>query len=126
MSASLNLVVPGAPRPSRDAAQGGRAAELRSMERMHLVSLSTVRQSPVLQGSLASSLRRMVGEMAENSGYQVLSVLFTPSRMDVLLELTGLHRPQSVTRELKGLTSLRLFQQFPALRVKLKSHHLWE
>jgi hypothetical protein len=44
----------------------------------------------------------------------------------VLVELGGLHRPESVTRELRGLTSLRLLQSFPGLRLKLRSNRMWD
>ena len=103
-----------------------RAAALLSLERLHQVSLVPVGRKPVLAGELAAELKRQVLQLADLSGYRVISLALRPDRFDVLLELSGLNRRESVTRELRGLTSLRLMQAFPWIRVKLKSNHLWD
>ena len=105
---------------------GAGPADLVSVERMHLVSLTPIRHMPVLTGDVAVEVTRVLLEIAAQSGYRILSASVSPDRVDVLVELDGLHRPESVTRELKGLSSLRLMQSFPALRVRLKAHRLWE
>lgn len=97
-----------------------------SLEHMHQVSLVPFGKKAVLQGELAEELKRQVLQLAEHSGYRVISMAMRPDRFDVLVELTGLHRRESVSRELRGLTSLRLMQAFPWIRVKLKANRFWE
>ena len=101
-------------------------APLLSLDRLHLVSLTSVGRRPVLVGELAEEARRLVMELADHNGYRVVSCVLQPERLEVLVELSVLHRSESVTRELRGLTSLQLMQRFPALRVKLKANRLWE
>ncbi|MBI5836156.1 MAG: transposase [Candidatus Eisenbacteria bacterium] len=107
-------------------AQGKRAVEMVALECLHLVSLFTVGRKPVLVGDVAFELNQALEELSEQSGYRLVSVATNPDRLDVLVELDGLHRPESVTREVRGLTSLRLMQAFPALRLKLRSNRLWD
>jgi REP element-mobilizing transposase RayT len=126
MSASLRLVAPQASAvPEFDAGAPG-ATELLSIEHLHLVSLTTSGRKPVLVGELARELRQMVTELAAQSGYRVVSLAIGPDRIDILTELSGLHRPQSISRELRGMTSLRLMQHFPWLRLRMRSSRLWE
>ena len=103
-----------------------RPVEMLSLERLHLVSLQTIGRRPVLVGEVEAELNRLLAEMAAHSGYRVVSVAMNPDRLDVLVELNGLHRPESVTREMRGLTSLRLLQAFPGLRIRLRSNLLWD
>ncbi len=105
---------------------GVEPAEMLSLDRLHLITLTPAGQRPVLTGELAAELRRLILEMADQSGYQVVSLNISPARMSVLLELNGLHRPESVTRELRGVTGLRLMQSHPWLRVRLGANRMWE
>ncbi|HVP38022.1 MAG TPA: transposase [Candidatus Saccharimonadales bacterium] len=100
--------------------------ELLSLDRLHQVSLLTVGRRPVLVGAVAVELNRLLAELAANSGYRLISAAMNPDRLDVLVELGGLHRAESVSRELRGLTSLRLMQAFPKLRLQLRSNRLWD
>ena len=126
MSASLRLVAPQASAvPEFDTGAPG-ASELLSLEHLHLVSLTTAGRKPVLVGELARELRQMVAELAAHAGYRVVSLAIGPDRIDILTELSGLHRPQSISRELRGMTSLRLMQHFPWLRLRMRSSRLWE
>ncbi len=109
------------PKFDRPAARG-----VVSLESLHLVSLLTVGRKPVLVGDVAFELNQALEEIAEQSGYRLVSVAASPDRLDMLVELNGLHRRESVTRELRGLTSLRLMQAFPGLRLKLRSNRVWD
>jgi REP element-mobilizing transposase RayT len=126
---SLRLETSAAPAPRgtrAHAAGAARPLEMLSLERLHLVSLLTVGRRPVLVGEVAEELNHLLSEMAASSGYRLVSAAMNPDRLDVLVELGGLHRPESVTRELRGLTSLRMLQAFPGLRLKLRSNRMWD
>ena len=97
-----------------------------SLDHLHHVSLTPLGRKAILGGDLASELRRLLIELADHGGYRLVSVSMAPDRLNVLLELNGLHRPESISREIKGLTGLRLMQSFPWLRGKLKANRLWE
>src|SRR5262245_43749294 len=86
-----------------------------SLQHLHLVALSPLGRKPILAGDLATELRRLLIELAEHGGYRLVSVSMAPDRLHVLVELSGLHRPESIAREIKGLTGLRLMQSFPWL-----------
>lgn len=95
------------------------------LDRLHLVALEPVGHKPVLSGNVAAELTRAFMEIAAHSGYRVMSVSILPDHVNLVVELGGLHRAESVTRELRGLSSLRLMQSFPSLRLKLRANHLW-
>jgi REP element-mobilizing transposase RayT len=96
-----------------------------ALEHLHHVCLEPVAHSPVLCGHVAAELPKVFMEIAANSGYRIISVSISPDHVNLLVELDPMHRPESVTRELRGLSSLRLMQSFPGLRLRLRANHLW-
>lgn len=80
------------------------------------------RRKPVLIGRVASRLREICHEVANEKGWHIVELAIQPDHVHLVVETTPREAPYQIVRAFKGRSSRILRQKFPHL---LKLPSLW-
>jgi len=98
----------------------------RDEHRVHLIVYHLIfcpkRRKPVLVGNIASECRRLMERKCEEKGWEILQLAIQPDHVHLFVRVFPTNSAAEVVKEVKGLTSHELREQFPHLK-KLPS--LW-
>jgi len=80
------------------------------------------RRKPVLVGEIKRRLEQLIGEIAEEHGWEVLALEIQPDHVHLFISVQPYWSPHLVLRRIKSRTSRILRREFPEL---LKLPSLW-
>jgi len=87
-------------------------------------TFSTYRRARIFFGELEDELRKVIDQIIAEKGYDVPAYETMPDRVHILVR-TPQHRLPVVMNMVKGISSRRIFQAFPELKLDMGSNHLW-
>lgn len=87
-------------------------------------TFSTYRRNRVFFGELEEELRKVIDQIIAEKGYEVPSYETMPDHVHLLVRTSRENLPK-VMNMVKGISSRRIFQRFPELRLDMMSNHLW-
>ena len=80
---------------------------------------------PVLQGDIALRTRDLIKQICAEKGIVVVKGNVRANHIHVLVSAPSHLSPAKMAQYLKGKSSFRLMQEFPALRKRYWGSHLW-
>jgi putative transposase len=92
----------------------------------YLVTWNTRGRKPVLKERHVEALQALIREACDERDFELLEVVAGHDHLHVLFGLRPAQSVASAIRELKGRTSMAMFQRFPELRVWLRGNLLWD
>jgi putative transposase len=84
----------------------------------------TYYRKPVLVESVYDLAKTLIRNIASDKGFQLIVYAVMPDHVHLLLQLVPDEVPRAMNM-FKGILSRRIFQQFPDLRLDMRSNHLW-
>jgi putative transposase len=79
----------------------------------------------VLTGEIAEELGAMVDAICTERGWPVISKEIQPDHIHLFVSIPPAIAVADAVKVFKGATARRLFQRFPALKIRLWGGHLW-
>jgi len=79
----------------------------------------------VLTGTVAKETGAMLDTICAERGWPVISKEIQPDHIHLFLTIRPAIAVADAVKILKGVTARRLFQQFPAMKKRLRGGHLW-
>jgi putative transposase len=92
----------------------------------YLVTWNTRARRPVLKERHVEALKSLIRQACEDREIELVEVVAGQDHIHVLFGLRPAQSVASAVRELKGRTSMMLFQSHPELRVWLRGNLLWD
>lgn len=97
----------------------------RDEHRMHLIVYHLIwcprRRKPVLVGKVKERLQQLVEEKCKEKGWVILTLAIQPDHVHLFLRVWPSDSASDVVKEIKGLSSRRLGQEFSSVFSKLPS-----
>jgi len=112
--------------PEVQASLRGRWEPVYRSQLHYLVTWGTRGRRPVLRDRHVRALERMIHDACDAAGIQLLEFAAAADHVHVLFALDPTLTVAAAVREFKGRTSVALLQQFPELRVWLRSNLTWD
>ena len=92
--------------------------------RYHII-LATKYRKKILVGDVIPFLTQLLHQIAKKRQLSLQSLSIQPDHIHFFLLADPLNAPYDYVKSFKGITGLRLFQQFPKLKRKLYKGKLW-
>jgi putative transposase len=96
----------------------------RANQRLYHCASSTYRRKAIFYDSIQARAITLLREIAADKGYDLVACAVMPDHIHLLLCLDSDELPRAMNM-FKGIMSRRVFQEFPDLRVDMRSNHLW-
>lgn len=90
----------------------------------HLVWVTKYRRT-VLDRAKQDGLKEILQQIADEHGYELISVEAMPDHVHCFVSAPPKVAPSEIVKILKGASARKMFQRFPALRVRMNKGHLW-
>lgn len=93
---------------------------------MHLYHcvFHTYRRKPVFVEQVHLRVDALIREISTAKGFELVAQAVMPDHVHLLLRLHLSDVPRAMNM-FKGILSRRIFQDFPDLRIDMRSNHLW-
>lgn len=92
--------------------------------RYHIVFCVKYRHE-LIKGDIETRLKEMFIEIADNNGFEIVTMGIMPDHVHLLLDCTPQHYIPDILKAIKGNSARFLFKENPELRKKLWGGHLW-
>ena len=79
----------------------------------------------VLQGDVGQRVRELVRQTCEAFEIRILKGVVSKDHVHILVSAPPEMAPSEIMRRIKGRTSSKLFEEFPALRKRYWGQHFW-
>ncbi len=79
----------------------------------------------MLQGDLAVRVRELVRQICERMEVHILRGVVSKDHVHVLISAPPHIAPSELMRRIKGRTSLKIFEEFPAVKKRYWGRHFW-
>ena len=79
----------------------------------------------VLQGDVGQRVRELVRQTCEAFEIRILRGVVSKDHVHILVSAPPEMAPSEIMRRIKGRTSSKLFEEFPALRKRYWGQHFW-
>ncbi|MHA2296739.1 MAG: IS200/IS605 family transposase [Candidatus Hodarchaeales archaeon] len=90
----------------------------------HLIFVTKYRKH-VLNGEVVDYLERVLHDIATKRKLEIILISISPDHVHLFIGSDPLQPPYDIIKSFKGITSFKLFKQFPALQVHLWNGRLW-
>ena len=90
----------------------------------HLIFVTNYRKR-VLNGGTADVLERLLRDIAARRGLEIISLSIQPDHVHLFVSADPFQTPCAIVKSFKGETALKLFREFPSLRLHLWKGALW-
>ncbi len=90
------------------------------------VWFATKKRKWLLQGDVEPYIKRVIGEIAKSKGIRLLDYETVVDHVHLLLEVELDEDLSSVVKLLKGISSRRVFQEFPELKMDAETNNFWQ
>lgn len=92
--------------------------------RYHIVFCTKYRHK-VISGAFEEWLKDMFQSIAKTNGFKIITMEVMPDHIHFLIDCTPQHFIPNIIKALKGNSARFAFKEFPELKKKLWSGHLW-
>lgn len=79
----------------------------------------------VLQGDVGQRVRELVRQTCEAFEIRILKEVVSKDHIHILVSAPSEMAPSEIMRRIKGRTSSKLFEEFPALKKRYWGQHFW-
>jgi putative transposase len=93
---------------------------------VHHVWFATKRRKWLLQGDVDSTVKKLIHDVAREKNIEVMECETAIDHVHLLLRLREGQSLPKIMNLLKGVSSRRLHQTFPELKLDSHSHHFWQ
>jgi len=90
----------------------------------HLIFVTKYRKH-VLEGNVADYLERVLHDVATKRKLEIISISISPGHVHLFIGADPLQPPYDIIKSFKGISSFKLFKQFPALQIHLWNGRSW-
>ena len=90
----------------------------------HLVWVTKYRRT-VLDRPMQAALKDVLHKTCDEHGYELMAVGAMPDHVYCIVNAPPKVAPSEIVKILKGTSARRMFQRFPALRLRVSKSHLW-
>ena len=92
---------------------------------VHLIWVVKYRRS-VLTHEIGDRVKQIVSEVAEEIGCEIIKIETDVDHVHVIVRIRPTHQIAYVAKRFKGRSARVIFQEFPALKNRLRGRHLWQ
>lgn len=79
----------------------------------------------MLNGGTTVVLERLLRDIAARRGLEIISLSIQPDHVHLFISADPFQTPCAIVKSFKGETALKLFREFPSLRLHLWKGTLW-
>lgn len=90
----------------------------------HLVWCTKYRHK-VLHNEIENKLKKIIGEIAKDNDITIEEIKTDLDHIHILINCSPQHYIPNIVKALKGVSARLLFKEYPELKSKLWSGHLW-
>ncbi len=109
---------------NREVAEYRTSAHALSDIKYHIVWITKYRYK-VLRGDVAERARDLIRQICESREIKIIRGAVSPDHIHVLVAAPPHLAPSKIVQYIKGRSSRRLQEEFPALRKRYWGQHLW-
>lgn len=92
--------------------------------RYHIVWITKYRYK-VLSGELGSRIRDIIRQVCNELGVKIIKGVVSADHVHMMVSIPPQHAVSDVVRRMKGRSSYKVQQEFPALKKRYWGRHFW-